>query len=326
MQYRTNYMLITDQYFLFLAKTSTMTLALIAIILSIAHTKGRESLQPEISILNKKRLKEYQNTCQQLKQFSHFNHKRKSLKKNEKKLKTFTEHLFIIDFKGDIHASGVTALRREIDLILELAQENDKVLLRIESRGGTVIGYGLVASQVHRLRQANLHLTIAIDQIAASGGYLVASLANEIIAAPFACIGSIGVAYEIPNIHNLLNSYGIEYKQVTAGQYKRTLSVFGKNTKDGEAKVQSDVEMTHELFKNYISQYRDLDIETVATGETWPAMVAHEKGLVDRLISSDEFIQAHLEDKLILQLKTPTKNSLTNLMKQKAVSLLQYME
>lgn len=319
-------MLITDQYFLFLAKTSTMTFALIGIILTFTHSKGNDSLKPEISIVNKKRLREHGNICNQLKQFNHFKIKKKSLKQKEKQLKSLTEHLFIIDFKGDIHASGVTTLRKEIDLILEIIQENDQVLLRIDSRGGTVIGYGLVASQIHRLRQANIHLTIAIDQIAASGGYLVASLANEIIAAPFACIGSIGVAYEIPNIHNLLNSYGIEYKQVTAGQYKRTLSVFGKNTKDGEAKVQSDVEMTHELFKNYISQYRDLDIETVATGETWPAMIAHEKGLVDRLLSSDEFIQEHIDNKLILQLNTPTKNSLVNLMKQKAVSLLQYME
>lgn len=319
-------MIIVDHYFLFLAKLSTITLALVVIILTIAKSKGSPTSKPEVKVLNKELLKYYQDISSQLKPYNHFKTKRKALKQDEKSLKDITNNLFVLNFKGDINASEVSILRQEIDLVLALAQQDDQVLLKVESRGGTVTGYGLVASQIHRIRKANLHLTISIDQIAASGGYLMSAMANKIIASPFACIGSIGVAYELPNFHNLLNSYGIEYKQVTAGQYKRTLTLFGPNTPEGEQKVKSDVEMTHQLFKEYISQYRDLDLDVIATGETWPAAIAQKKGLVDEILTSDEFIQMHLKDRIILSVSTKTKNSFSSIIKQKATSLLQYLE
>ncbi len=261
-----------------------------------------------------------------MKALPHFKEMKKKLKKENKQHNKYDRHLFVIDFEGDIKATGVKKLRVEIDLVLSIASPNDHILIRLNSRGGTVTGYGLVASQVQRIRQANIPLTISIDEIAASGGYLVASLANEIISAPFACIGSIGVVYEIPNLHQFLANRGIEYKQITAGKYKRTLSVFGKHTQEGENKVKEDAETTHALFKQFISQYRQLDLDDVATGETWPASIAHQKGLVDRLYTSDEFIQDHLDTHAVLVLKTPETQSLLKALRGKAMSLLHYVQ
>ena len=317
---------IFDQYFLFLAKLSTLSLAIILISIILNQSKNDQMLKPKVTILNKKQLAHHQAICDKLKKYPHFKNIKQSLKQQEKQLRYAESHLFILDFKGDIHASCVATLRKEIDLILAISKPDDEVLIRIESRGGTVTGYGLAASQVHRLRKSGLRLVISIDQIAASGGYLVASLAHEIIASPFACIGSIGVVLEQPNFNKLLHSYGIEYNQVTSGQYKRTLSLFGKNTKDAENKVKHDLEITHQLFKDYVTQYRDLDIDQVATGETWQALVAHEKGLVDNILTSDEYLQKHQLDKLILHISTPEKSSLSHMLKQKAVSFLQYLE
>lgn len=317
-------MSIFDYYFLFLAKISTASLLLMIILAGISRSKKGSISQPEAMIINTKNLKYYQSICNELK-LPYFKHKKKMFKQEEKAVKTLSKHLYIIDFKGDIPASGVEALTAEVNLILALANKEDAVLLTIESRGGTVVGYGLVASQINRLRQAGLNITIAIDQIAASGGYLVASLAHHIIAAPFACIGSIGVAYELPNMNKLLKKHGIEYTQITAGRYKRTLSLFGKNTPEGAQKAQESVEETHLLFQNYVSKYRDLDIDTVATGETWPAAIALEKGLIDAVMTSDEFILSQ-KDMVLIKISTPEKHHFIKTLQKKAVAVLQHLE
>ncbi|MCP8352585.1 protease SohB [Candidatus Synchoanobacter obligatus] len=314
-------MLLLDQYLLFLAKGLTVLFFILLIIK--ASTKKARSHKPSITHYNKEALEDQASTCKELKSFKHFKSVLKKIKKSTKALSKPSEHLFVLDFDGDIKASQVSVLRQEINLILSIANENDQVLIRLNSRGGTVTGYGLAASQIHRIRKAGLHLTIAIDEMAASGGYLIASLANQIIAAPFACIGSIGVAYELPNIYQLLAKHGIEYKQITAGKYKRTLSVFGEPTEEGENKVKEDAELTHKLFKEHITQYRDLNLDEVATGETWPATVAHEKGLVDQLYTSDEYIQDHLTSHAIFIISTPTEESLLKTLKAKAIQALQ---
>jgi|AntRauTorckE5430_2_1112549.scaffolds.fasta_scaffold00048_19 serine protease SohB len=318
-------MTIFNQYFLFLAKLSTITSAILLIISVAASQKSKGHSKPEITVLNKERFINYQNYCEALKKYPGFKERKKFFSKHEKNLSKLKDRLFIIDFKGDLKATGVTILTEEIEIILQLALKGDTVLLRMDSGGGTVIGYGLVATQVRRIREAGIHLVVSIDQLAASGGYLVAAMANTIIAAQFACVGSIGVAIEVPNFHNLLKNYGIEYTQVTSGKYKRTLTFLGPNTKEGEEKAKQDVERTHQLFKDYITQYRDLDIERVATGETWEASSALNNGLVDELISSDEYIQKQQFNKLILVIKTPQKQRFFQLAKNKASRLLQYL-
>lgn len=187
--------------------------------------------------------------------------------------------LYVLDFKGSMDAHEVTSLREEISAVLAAATPQDEVLLRLESPGGVVHGYGLAASQLERLRKGGIRLTVAVDKVAASGGYMMACVADRIVAAPFAIIGSIGVVAQIPNFHRLLKKNDIDVELHTAGQFKRTLTLFGENTEQGREKFREDLNETHELFKQFVHQQRpSLDIDSVATGEHWFGSQAKEKG------------------------------------------------
>ncbi|OGT30932.1 MAG: protease SohB [Gammaproteobacteria bacterium RIFCSPHIGHO2_12_FULL_35_23] len=217
--------------------------------------------------------------------------RKKLIKKKKKANLKHKKTIFILDFYGDIRAKAVSSLREEITAIVMSADPGDEVLLRIESPGGIMSNYGLAASQVNRLRNANIPLTVAIDKVAASGGYLMACVANKIIAAPFAIIGSIGVVTQLPNFHRLLKNNHIDFEQVTAGDYKRTITLFAENTDSDRQKAQEDVNEAHVLFKNFVSEHRPiLDIQRVATGECWFATQAKDLLLVDELSTSDDFL------------------------------------
>lgn len=199
--------------------------------------------------------------------------------------------LFVIDFDGDVEASAVSNLREEITAIISAASPNDRVLIRLDSAGGMVHSYGLAASQLTRIKAANLRLIIAVDQVAASGGYLMACVADEIIAAPFAVVGSIGVVAELPNFHRLLKHNKVDYEQHTAGEYKRTLTMFSENTDTARLKFKKELEETHDLFKNFITDNRpSLDVDKVSTGEHWYGTQALELGLIDKIQTSDDFV------------------------------------
>ncbi|MDB5984979.1 MAG: sohB [Nevskia sp.] len=199
--------------------------------------------------------------------------------------------LFVLDFDGDIEASSVESLREEISALLQVVRPGDEVLLRLESAGGVVHGYGLAASQLRRLRDRSLRLTIAIDKVAASGGYLMASVADHIVAAPFAIIGSIGVVGQLPNFSRLLRDNKIDYELHTAGEYKRTLTMFGENTDAARAKFREELEQVHTLFKRFVAENRPkLVLEPVTTGEYWYGTQALSLGLVDELKTSDDLL------------------------------------
>jgi serine protease SohB len=203
--------------------------------------------------------------------------------------------LFVLDFNGDLRASDVDNLREEISVLLTQMRDGDEVLLRLESGGGLVHSYGLAASQLERIRHAGHPLTVSVDRVAASGGYMMACVANRIIAAPFAVIGSIGVLAQLPNFHRLLKKNDIDFEMITAGEYKRTLTLFGENTDKGRDKFREDIEDTHALFKAFVKDRREiLDIDRVATGEVWFGQRALDVNLVDALQTSDDYIQEHL--------------------------------
>lgn len=206
-------------------------------------------------------------------------------KKRDKK------RIFVLDFKGDVWASSVTALREEISAILPVARKNDEVVVRLESGGGVVQDYGFAASQLKRLREKKIHLTVLVDKIAASGGYMMASVADKLVAAPFAVIGSIGVLAEMPNFNRLLKKFDIDYELITAGEYKRTLTVFGENTREGREKMVDQLEDIHTLFKDFIQEHRpDVPMDKVATGEYWHGSRALELGLIDSVQTSDDYL------------------------------------
>ena len=205
--------------------------------------------------------------------------------------------MFVLDFKGDLRASAAASLREEVSAVLRVAKPGEQVLVRLENSGGTVHEHGFAASQLTRLKQHGLKLLVAVDKVAASGGYLMACVADRLYAAPFAIIGSIGVLAQLPNFHRLLEEKGVDYEQVMAGRYKRTLTMFGKNTDEGRAKLQQEVEDIHELFKGQIVTHRpQVDVESVATGEHWYGLRALELKLVDEIKTSDDLLLEAAKD------------------------------
>ena len=229
---------------------------------------------------------------------------RKAEKQRMKAEETALKRVFVIDFHGDIMASEVGGLREMVSALLIEAGADDEVLVRIENAGGAVHEHGLAASQLLRLRERGIPLTVAVDKVAASGGYLMACVADRIIAAPFAVIGSIGVLAELPNFHRLLERNGVDFELHTAGEHKRTLTLFGENTDEGRAKLQEQLEETHQLFKAFIREYRtDLDVDKVATGEYWHGERALALGLVDELKTSDDYLLAARDNAELFKLR-----------------------
>jgi len=199
--------------------------------------------------------------------------------------------VFVLEFKGDLFATAVRNLREEVTAITAVAGKGDEVVIRLESAGGAVPHYGLAAAQLMRLREKAIKLTVCIDRIAASGGYMMACVADRIVAAPFAIIGSIGVVAQVPNFHRLLEKHDVDFQEMTAGEFKRTVSVFGEITERGRKKFQEELEDTHLLFKEFVKVHRPkLDLDQVSTGEHWLARRGLDLGLVDELRTSDEVL------------------------------------
>ena len=215
----------------------------------------------------------------------------KSRKKALAERDSLRPNVFVLEFKGDLFASAVGNLREEVTAITAVARKEDEVVVRLESAGGAVPHYGLAAAQLLRLRDKAIKVTVCIDRIAASGGYMMACVADQILAAPFAIIGSIGVVAQVPNLHRLLKKHDVDFQEMTAGEFKRTVSIFGEITERGRRKFQEELEDTHQLFKEFVKANRPkLDLEQVATGEHWLARRGMDLGLVDRLRTSDEYL------------------------------------
>ena len=236
----------------------------------------------------------------------------KEVKKQQKEvIQSDTGRLFVVNFKGDMQAKAASNLREEVSSIIRLANSNDEVLVNVESGGGVVHGYGFAASQLDRIRSKGVPLTIAVDKVAASGGYMMACVADKIIAAPFAILGSIGVVAQLPNFSRLLEKHEVDFEMHTAGEHKRTLTMFGKNTDEGREKFVEDLEEAHVLFKDFVAEHRKtLDIEKVATGEVWFGRQAIELGLIDEVMTSDEYVMNKAKDHEVFEIRYEPKKSL----------------
>lgn len=221
------------------------------------------------------------------------------------------KRVYVLDFDGDVAAEEVSSLREEITTVLSIAEPCDEIILKLESPGGMVHAYGLAASQLQRIKDAKIPLTICVDKVAASGGYMMACLADKLVAAPFAIIGSIGVVVQLPNFHKILKKNEVDYEVISAGEYKRTLSTFGEITDKGRAKVQEDVENIHEIFKQWVKSHRPIvDVSRVATGETWVGMQAKERYLVDELNTSDDVLVRACKDADVFEVNYKFKQTL----------------
>lgn len=290
------------EYGLFLAKAITVVVA-IGLIIGLAVSAGQKTDPGKLKVekLNEKLNKVKQKLESELLDKKALKEKAKALKKSAKKKEKTEEsskdRVIVLDFKGDIKASASQQLREEITTILSLEEQVSEVVVRLESAGGMVHEYGFAASQLDRIRAKGIPLTIAVDKVAASGGYMMAVVADKIIAAPFAVIGSIGVVAQLPNFHRLLKKHDIDVEMHTAGEYKRTLTVLGENTDKAREKFKEDLQDVHVLFKDYINSHRSqVDIEKVANGDVWFGQRAIDENLIDEIMTSDEYLQSKCSD------------------------------
>lgn len=295
-----------SEYGLFLAKIATVIIAIIAVAVLLVNLTQRKRQRGELRITRlSEQYKEMQEDMSvalldghQQKMWHKAQKKKhkleaKATKANAKQAQqeVTKPRVYVLDFKGSMDAHEVSSLREEVTAVLAVAKPQDQVVLRLESPGGVVHGYGLAASQLQRLRDKQIPLTVAVDKVAASGGYMMACVADKIVAAPFAILGSIGVVAQIPNFNRFLKNKEIDIELHTAGQYKRTLTLLGENTEEGRQKFREDLNETHHLFKDFVHRMRpSLDIDQVATGEHWYGIQAQEKGLVDEVGTSDDLL------------------------------------
>jgi serine protease SohB len=306
-----------SQYALFLAQTATLVVAAVALVAGLvllARRKGRHLGEITVTDVNGQ-LEAAGDRIEALRlskpAYKQLMKQRKAEHKARQQRTEAGPCTYLIDFKGDIRASAISALREEVSAILQVAKPGDAVLLRLESPGGMVNRYGLAAAQLLRLRDAKLPLTAMVDSVAASGGYLMAATADKIVASPFALIGSIGVIAQLPNFHRWLQARDIDWEQFTAGQYKRTVTLFGENTEDGRAKLREELEEIHARFRDFVQERRaQLDMDKVGTGEAWLGSQALELGLVDELATSDEIIRAACQHGRVLQVSYQRKLTL----------------
>lgn len=332
------------EYGVFLAETITIVLAILIVIAAAgsAAIKNKKPEEKEMHIekINDK-LKDVQDSLEtslfdkdQLKAHKKAQKEADKLEKKSRSTKAGTDksRVFVLSFNGDIKASEIDCFREAVTAVLQIAKPGqDEIVVKLESPGGMVHSYGLAAAQLDRIRKKGIKLTACVDKVAASGGYMMACVADKIVASPFAIMGSIGVVAQLPNFNKVLKKNDIDYEILTAGKYKRTLTIFGENTEEGREKFKADLEDTHELFKSYVAERRpSVDIEAVATGDIWFGTRALEVKLVDELKTSDEYIndacqksdvfsvefkeKKHLMDKLGLSISTGIERAVSKVL------------
>tara|TARA_B100000686_G_scaffold165333_1_gene173003 strand:- start:164 stop:1186 length:1023 start_codon:yes stop_codon:yes gene_type:complete len=287
---------LTD-YGIFLLKVITVALAItLPLLFIIGSSKSKNP--PKGSLVVKNLSKKFEDMGSSVrsaqlnpKELKKYNKELQKNKKQDNKKPSKEDSVYVLNFNGDIQASEVTKLKHEINAILLSDTKCKEVVIKVESGGGSAYAYGLCAAELKRLVDNKIKLTVCIDKVAASGGYLMSCVASKIIAAPWAIVGSIGVIAQLPNFHRLLKKNSIDFEMHTAGEFKRTLTTLGENTEAGRKKFKSELEDLHFIFKDFVKEQRpQVDTKIVATGEVWQGEKAIEVGLIDALGTSDDYL------------------------------------
>ncbi len=317
-----------SNYGLFVAELLTLAAIVVVVALVVAAAAKRGGSQDGLTVehLNKRfeRLGDtLKRVAEGVQQGKRTEKQRRKEYKRVAKMGSDRQRIFVIEFKGDIRASATASLREEVTAILAAARDDDEVLVRLENSGGMVHEHGLAASQLLRVKARQLRLVVAVDKVAASGGYLMACVADKILAAPFAIIGSIGVIAQLPNFHRLLEEKGVDFEQVMAGKFKRTLTVFGENTDEAREKLKDELEEVHRLFKHEIGVHRpQVDLERIATGEHWYGVKALELDLIDEIMTSDDYLLSAASDRDIYSVSYKRRRTLPERLMSGAETLL----
>ena len=297
-------------YLGFLAKTATVVVGMLVVVFAAVGLAAQRAMRrPPVGYIEVERLNDrLQDMGRAVTEAGmapaavRRQRKRDAKTRKRQRREEASRRVFVLNFNGDIEANAVEALRREVSAVLAAAKEDDEVLVRVDSAGGMVHGYGLAASQLARVRDHGHPLTVAVDKVAASGGYMMAAVASRILAAPFAVVGSIGVMAQIPNVHRLLKRHAVDVEVHTAGRFKRTLDVLGENTEEGRAKLREELQDVHALFQEFVGTWRpQLDLPAVSTGEAWYGQRALDRALVDELTTSDEYLARACEKADVLE-------------------------
>lgn len=313
-----------SSYALFLAQSVTVVVAIAVVLMLVVRARGqRQQRGARLHVRNRgEYFRRHRETLEDatLKEGARERNIKARLKARKAEQRTAKKHekaderrntLWVLDFDGDLRASRVPAFTEEITSVLMAARSGDEVLVRLQSGGGLVHAYGLASAQLDRLREAGLKLTVSVDKVAASGGYMMACCADRLIAAPFAVIGSIGVVAQIPNLHRLLKKNDVDVEILTAGRHKRTLTMLGENTEEGRQKFLDDLEKTHDLFKSWVADRRPtLDIEQVSEGDIWYGQQAIDLGLIDEVNTSEAWLQARSDQWQILEVGLKPRRSM----------------
>ncbi|WP_457808082.1 protease SohB [Kushneria sp. EE4] len=313
-----------SSYALFLAQSVTVVAAIAVVLILMIRTRGqRQDRGARLHVRNRgEYFRRHRETLEDatLEDGERERHVKARLKTRKTEQKTAKKQghtgerrntLWVLDFDGDLRASRVPAFTEEITSIITAAGPGDEVLVRLQSGGGLVHAYGLASAQLDRLREAGLRLTVSVDKVAASGGYMMACCADHLIAAPFAVIGSIGVVAQVPNVHRLLRKNDVDVEILTAGRHKRTLTMLGENTEEGRQKFLDDLEKTHDLFKAWIASRRPaLDIEQVSEGDIWYGQQGIGLALIDEVNTSEAWLQAHSDQYRILEVSLRPQRSM----------------
>ncbi|GHC26463.1 protease SohB [Aidingimonas halophila] len=306
-----------NDFAMFLAQILTLLVALVVAIALVTRSRsmqGGEKSRLRVEDLNQRYRKRYRQlrlsglTSKARKSMIKAFRKEDKLSVRRRSEESADSRVWVLDFHGDLKASATSRLSQEVSTLLGIAGEGDEVVLRLESAGGLVHAYGQAAAEFDRLRESGIHTTVCVDKVAASGGYLMACCAERLIVAPFAVLGSIGVVAQLPNVHRLLKRHDIDVEVMTAGRYKRTLTVLGENTDEGREKFRGDLQHIHDLFKQYVGQRRPgLDIDSVATGEVWYGTDAVENGLADAVKTSEAYLLERMQQAKVMTLQLETR-------------------
>jgi serine protease SohB len=205
----------------------------------------------------------------------------------------------------------------DIDFVIANREQLSGVVIRVSSPGGLVMEYGYLYEQTRRLRSAGIPVTAIIDQVGASGGYLMVLPAEKIIVGELSLIGSVGVVSLVINVHDALQRWGVRPFEVTAGEYKRTLSPFSEVTPEKERAFAEELAQIHDAFRHIVTEWRPSVDEALLNGRAWIGRQAVEAKLADEVGNSNEYLLKLNESTPLLYIHTvePGSRGLASLLR-----------
>jgi protease IV len=228
------------------------------------------------------------------------------------------DKIVIIPVKGFITFADSRSLweresmGRQVEERLLAAQDDPTVkavILDIDTPGGSITASDIIYHRVKEIQDAGKIVVADFGDLAASGGYYLASSADYIIAHPTTITGSIGVIIQSLNLEGLMSKIGIKDVTVKRGEEKDFLSPFREMTPEEREMLQGVVDEMYERFLSVVAEGRDFtrkELDTIAGGRIFTGPQALDNGLVDEIGYQDTAIEmarelADLEEATVIE-------------------------